>query len=390
MKSLVRIWIVCLGFLLGCRDPFEPPAIRDFDELIVIDANVNGTSGEALVTLSISKALSSEDATAYISGADVYLQSEGGAIYDLSFQGYGTYRADNVFLEYGDRIKLHVVTGENGRYESEYEEFIETPEIDSVTFNTDSEGVQFYVSTHNTDNSSQYYKWEYFETWVFSSAFDSYYIYDTYPNGDLILSSVRKRDPLQLDSMRFCFRDNISTKILLGSSENLTENIISENELFYSSYAKGKFKYRYSVLIKQNALTKRAYDYWSILGSNTEDIGSIFDKQPSNFESNIVNVSNPEDAVLGYFSVFSETEKRIFIDPSEVPDHETSETLSDLCGVPEILLKWDPQVGYSPLSADINGRYIVIEYTDEASVSSAKCCDCRLTGYKEVPEFWEE
>lgn len=389
MKHHIYILILCLGALLGCRDPFEPPAIRDFDELIVIDANVNGTTGQSSVVLSISKALNSEDATAYISGADVYLQSAGGAVYDLPYQGNGTYGANNVYLDYGDKIKLHVVTSENGRYESEYEEFIETPEIDSVTFDADSEGVQFYVSTHNTDNSSLYYKWEYFETWVFRSAFDSNYIYDTYPNGNLILSSIRKRNALQIDSMRFCFRDNISTKILLGTSENLSENIISENELFYSSHAQGRFKYRYSVLVKQNALTKRAFDYWSILGSNTEDVGSIFDKQPSNFESNIVNANNADEAVLGYFSVFSETEKRIFIDPSEIPEHETSETLGDLCN-PEVLRKWEPDIGYSPLSAEINGRYIVIEFADEASVSSAKCCDCRLTGYKEVPDFWEE
>jgi len=388
MKHQIYILLLCIGSLWGCRDPFNPPEIQNFNELIVIEANVNGTTGEASVVLSISKPLDSEDATLYISGADVYLQSEAGANYYLTFQGDGKYIASNVYLDYGDEIQLYVAVG-NRQYMSEYEEFIKTPEIDSVTFNADTDGVQVFVSTHDLENQTLYYKWDYFETWIFSAAFTSSFVYDTYPNGDLILSSISGRSRSQIDSMQFCFKDHASTQIILGTSENLSQDIISENELLFSSHAEGKFKYRYSVLVKQNALTKRSYDYWSLLRSNTEDLGSIFDKQPSNFDSNIRNISSPDEGVLGYFSVFSETQKRIFIDAADVPEHETSETLSDLCTA-ELLAYFDPIIGYSPLSAEINSRYIVTVYDSSGLVSSPICCDCRFTGYYETPDFWEE
>ena len=42
------------------------------------------------------------------------------------------------------------------------------------------------------------------------------------------------------------------------------------------------------------------------------------------------------------------------------------------------------------VSEQINGRYILVEKEESAIVAGAKCCDCRLTGYYETPEFWEE
>lgn len=388
MKQQVYILIFLLCSLLGCKDPYNPPEIRNFDELIVIDANVNGTTGQASVVLSKSKPLNATDTTIYISGAEVYLQSEGGVIYDLPSQDYGKYGADNVFLEYGDKIQLKVMINDERQYESEYEEFIKTPKIDSVTFEANDEGVQFFVSTHDPDNSSIYYKWEYFETWIFKSAFESGYVYETNSLGNLILGSITRRDPFEKDSMQFCFKDHLSTQIMLGTSENLSEDIISRKKLFYNSYADGRFKYKYSVLVKQNALTQRSYNYWSILNSNTEELGGIFDKQPSNFDSNIINVINPDEGVLGYFSVYSETEERIFIRSFDTPAHETSEALDDLC-TDELLLVWDSELGYSPLSEDINYRYIVDSSDTASTVATDVCCDCRLSGYFETPDFWE-
>ena len=388
MKQPAYLLILLLGSFLGCRDPYEPLEITEFGELVVIDANVNGTTGEANVVLTASRSLNGEDTLSYISGADVYLQTEAGVVYDLRFSQNGTYSADNVVLQYGDRIRLQVTVSENRQYVSDFEEYIRTPEIDSVTYQADADGVKIFVSTHDPNNNTLYYKWDYFETWIFSAAYESAHVYETNAIGDLILGSISSRNSAELDSMGFCFKDYASKQIVVGTSENLGEDIISNRKVFDASYAEGKFQYRYSVLVKQNALTKRSFDYWTNLSAITEGLGGIFDTQPANVESNIKNSVNPNEAILGYLNVFSETEKRIFIDSSDVPEHETSETLSDIC-TSQDLLKWDPQVGISPLATQINGRYILVEKEESAIVANAKCCDCRLTGYYETPEFWD-
>ena len=389
MRHPGYILILLLGFYLGCVDPYEPEEITNFGDLVVIDANVNGTTGEASVVLTTTRSLNGEDTIRYISGADVYLQTETGEIYDLRFSRDGTYLADNVILQFGDKIRLHVSVNENRQYVSDFEEYIRTPEIDSVTYRTDADGVKIFVSTHDPNNNTFYYKWDYFETWIFRAAYESLHIYETTADGNLILSSIANRNPAELDSMRFCFRDYVSKQIIVGTSENLGQDIISSRNLFDASYAEGKFKYRYSVLVKQNALTKRSFEYWTNLSAITEGLGGFFDTQPANFDSNIRSSVNPDEVVLGYLNVFSETEKRIFIDATDVQEHETSQTLSDICGT-EDLPKFDPQVGNSPLAEQIQGRYILVEKEESAIVATAKCSDCRLTGYYETPEFWED
>jgi hypothetical protein len=378
-----------LGFYVGCVDPYEPEEITEFGELVVIDANVNGTTGEASVVLTTSRSLNGEDTLEYISGADVYLQTEAGLVYNLPFSQDGTYSADNVLLQFGDKIRLHVNVSETRQYVSDFEEYLRTPEIDSVTYRADADGVKIFVSTHDANNNTFYYKWDYLETWIFSAAYQSLHVYETNATGNLILSSITNRQPAELDSMRFCFKDYASKQIIVGTSENLGQDIISNRNIFDASYAEGKFQYRYSVLVRQNALTKRSFEYWTNLSATTEGLGGFFDTQPANFESNIKNSLNPGEIVLGYFNVFSETEKRIFIDATDVPEHETSETLNDICGT-EDLLKFDPQVGNSPLAEQINGRYILVEKEASAVVATAECSDCRLTGYYETPEFWED
>jgi len=387
MRHAIFILILLLGCFLGCRDPYEPPEITEFGELVVIDANVNGTTGEASVVLSTSRSLNGEDTLQYISGADVYLQTEAGTIFNLSFAQNGTYRSDNIELQYGDKVRLHVNVSENRQYVSDFEEYIRTPEIDSVSYRAVEDGVEIMVSTHDPNNNTLYYKWDYFETWIFRAAYESLHTYETNAIGNLILSSIANRNPAELDSMRFCFKDFVSRQIIVGTSENLAEDRISNRKLFDASFAAGKFLYRYSVLVKQNALTKKSFDYWTNLSAITEGLGGIFDVQPANVESNIKSSVNPEEVVLGYLNVFSETEKRIFIDAADVPEHQTSETLSDIC-ISEELLKFDPPI--FPLSEQIQGRYLLVETEESGIVATAECSDCRLTGYYETPEFWED
>ena len=389
MKHHRFLLILSLGFYLGCVDPYEPEEIINFGELVVIDANVNGTTGEASVVLTTTRSLNREDTLNFISGAEVYLQTEANQIYHLQFTDSGTYIADNVILQFGEKIRLQVNVGNSRQYVSDFEEYVRTPEIDSVTYRADAEGVEIFVSTHDPNNNTLYYKWDYVETWIFKAAYESRHVYETAPNGNLILGTISNRNPAEIDSMQFCFKDYLSKQIIVGTSENLSEDIISSRNLFDASYEAGKFQYRYSVQVKQNALSKRSYEYWTNLSAITEGLGGFFDTQPANFESNIKNDLNPDEDVLGYFSVFSETEKRLFIDASEVPEHVTSRTLTDLCTTEE-LLERDPDTGGSPLSEQINGRYILVEKEESAIVSGPKCCDCRLTGYFERPEFWED
>ena len=74
---------------------------------------------------------------------------------------------------------------------------------------------------------------------------------------------------------------------------------------------------RYSILLRQESLTKKAYEYLLLMKKNTESLGSIFDPQPSDLKGNIQCISNPDEGVIGYVTASSLSEKRIFITSSD-------------------------------------------------------------------------
>ena len=51
-----------------------------------------------------------------------------------------------------------------------------------------------------------------------------------------------------------------------------------------------------------------------------ESGGDIFEKQPFSIASNIHNINNPDEQVLGYFQVSAVNKKRIYITPSGISE----------------------------------------------------------------------
>ncbi len=56
------------------------------------------------------------------------------------------------------------------------------------------------------------------------------------------------------------------------------------------------------------------------LKNNTEQLGSIFDAQPSETGGNLHCKTDPTEQVIGFIGCSSQTQKRIFINRYELPD----------------------------------------------------------------------
>ena len=83
-----------------------------------------------------------------------------------------------------------------------------------------------------------------------------------------------------------------SNSIFIASS-HLAQGAISKAPPGYVAPSIGKLAQVYSLSVKQYALTANAYTFWNLLKTNTEQLGTIFDAQPSSSVSNIHAVSNP-------------------------------------------------------------------------------------------------
>ena len=141
---------------------------------------------------------------------------------------------------------------------------------------------------------------------------------------------------------------------------------------------------RYSLLVRQMALSKEAFWYWNELGKNLQSMGKLYDTQPSITPSNICNVDDENELVIGYFSISGASEKRIFV--KNVPDLKFHK--DPLYCAPGA---WPRFLRY--FRADYLPVYLTKGYVDGSTKSgevNKECVDCRA--YKGsphiMPEFW--
>src|SRR5690606_31048582 len=120
-------------------------------------------------------------------------------------------------------------------------------------------------------------------------------------------------------NIKYCWASANSSSILIANSERLAEDKITLMPIAYVAGNSEKLAHLYSILVKQYALTKEAYNYNEMMKKNTEKIGGIFDSQPSELKGNIICVSNPKENVIGWISAGTVTERRLFIGEEDKP-----------------------------------------------------------------------
>jgi hypothetical protein len=303
MKYHIGFLIIAIVLSQGCVEKFEAPATIANKNFLVVDGSIKSGADSTIIKLSRTRNLG--DSVSYVPELNAHLFIEKDGVIQHSFQdlGNGRYFSFVPFLDKNSKYRLRIETSGGKQYLSDEMPVMDTPPIDSVPFVVNASTVTFFVNTHDPKNNTWYYQWEYEETWEYHSKIRSEL---EYVNGEVI-----PRVPA--NNIFICYRGEKSSEILLGSSFNLAEDIIYQQRLFTIPPNSIKVSVRYSLLVKQYALTREAYTYWQNIKKTTEQLGSIFDAQPSQFRGNIHSLSDSTEPVLGYISASFIQEKRIFV-----------------------------------------------------------------------------
>lgn len=369
-----------LTMLVGCLEPYQPPAITGEVDIVVVDGFLNSTDSSATVRLSHASALSSTAPPSRELNASVNIEEDNGATYSLNETGQGNYTLNNIILDKTKKYRLHIHTQSDKEYFSDYIGLTETPEVDSITWKPDDQGITIFVNSHDTEGKARYYSWNYEETWEYTASFYSNY---KMVNGEAL---PRAQD----DRIWMCWTTKSSTEILLSSSDRLSEDVIRDFPLTFVPGNSTKISRRYSIFVEQRTLTKEAYDFWTQLKKTTENLGGLFDPLPAQVLGNIWSSSDSDEPVLGYFSGGQVSKKRLFIEFRDLPDHllrlrERAPCQED--DINSIPIADIPTTLNSVLLIDpiyVQGVGIV-GYT----TAVPRCIDCRLQGgVMKQPDFW--
>lgn len=388
MKRIRLLVVLLTSTAVGCIEQFTPDIPQSNGELVV-EGHITDQTEEYLIRLSRSRRLDEKNNIAE-TGATVKIIEDGSMTHLFQEMEGGRYvsKAGNFVGSIGSEYILDIVTADGEHYQSHPEVMLKTPDIDSVYFErerrfTDIEdlvvdGIKILVDSHDPENATRYYKWDWVETWEYKATYPNAY---SWVPGDMIFDPGH---PIVNPFPNiFCYNTDSSRQILVNSTNNLENDVVSRFEVKYVNTLGRELTSLYSLLVKQHAISENTYKYWRELRGLSESQGTLFDKQPYALQGNIGNVQNADETVLGYFEVISVKEERILITreklrdlyfPSNTCFHEKIDSVN-YWNVQDLL-----DQGYLIYGA---GGFMV-EFVD---MVPRDCADCTYHGSLEKPDY---
>ena len=371
-QNLIGLFLLFL--LAACKEEYYPKVKSSEQSALVVEGVLNSGSGPTTIKLSRTFKLDDTARLKPETAAQVRVEEKDGAafpLYDVS--GTGNYSADQLALDPATQYRLYIKTTNGNEYASDFVSVLKNPPIDSVNWRLQPDGVHIYVNTHNQENDTRYYRWEYDETWEIHSNY--------YATWKLVDGAPQKILPPE--QYYTCWRYNQFPGILLGSTTQLASDVIFEKPLIFIPINTDRLSVRYSVLVRQYALDKAGYDFFQLIKKNTESVGSIFDAQPVEITGNIHAISNTSEPVIGDITAAPVQENRIYITADQVPDWDFRLQCKTV-NVPNKRDSFPIYYGGDLLPYGANEPFITTYYS-----APPECVDCRVRGgVTEKPSFW--
>jgi len=293
--------LILTGYI-SCKKPFNANLTSTATGILTVDGPI--ISGDStFITLGRTTALNDTTQNKAELKATVSVEDDQAKLYPFTETGKGNYVLGITNFSTTRQYRLDIKTSDGKIYQSDFVLMKVAPPIDSVYFTQTSDAtVLFYANTHDPTNNTRYYRWDYKETWEYTSYYGGYmdsiaFISYVYKNGGI---NKQYSPPLFVGT---CYGSDNSNEIIVGSSAKLANDVIIGEQIGGLAGNSIKIAKIYNMQLHEYALTEAGFIYYQNLKTNTEETGSIFDAQPSVTTGNIHCISSPTDRVIGFISV---------------------------------------------------------------------------------------
>lgn len=390
--KFAQVTLVLLSVLWvhSCIEPYEFEA-ETFENALVVDGRITNEFKRHSVSLTrtfrfeeIGPAAESNARVSVVTGQQEYLFEE---------TEPGIYLSSAKFRASTDaEYQLRIETAGGKLYESEPEILTREAQIEEITATrvTNSQGetgVALQVYSNELPGEASYFRYEYEEDFKIQSPMTASYNLEMI-DGELEMVPKVKQEYI-------CYGQDTSIDINIVNTSTFSQNRIGGHVIKFLEREDPKIAHRYSMLVRQFVISQQAYAYYHTLKELSQSESLFSQNQPGLLNGNIYSVSNPDEPVIGFFSVASETSKRTFFSFEDFFDPtEGKGSLAKNCIItrPElsrlIELVEDGSLKFlEPIQAPA-------EPDDEGPgpyrVVPTRCMDCTVYGTNEIPEFWEE
>jgi len=384
-RGLLISLIAILLFPSGCVLPFEPQIVEDTSGILVVEGMIleTGTTIKLSRTVRIDSDSDGESNNGLedVHNARIRVIDDKNNVVAVAEQQFidgeinpGIYVVtDEISFAQGTKYALNIQIGYK-QYQSSFVTPVETPEIDEITWKQNADmSMDIMVSTHDSDNKIEYYRWAFEEDWEIRAWIFSDLRYDW------TTKEVVEQNLFAANNRFWCWDSDKSKTMILGTSDKLTETTIKNKVIHSFPVNNTRFSYLYSILVKQYAIDKEAFAYFENLKKNIELSGSVFAPILAEIKGNIKCLSNPDEQVIGYISVTKETKTRLFINMEKIAGEDLYN-----CGEKRAYKPYQFEDMYAAdygIEAPYeNGTYLC---------APIRCLDCtKRGGTKNKPDFW--
>lgn len=389
-----RIFLLLLIGLCshGCIEPYEFEA-ETYEDVLVLEADITDEFGVQEVLLSRSFRLGGE-APVPETGASVHITDDQNNLYLFYEAEPGKYRSREPFQAVSNRrYQLEISTPDGELYLSDPTTLAESSEMDDLyvrrtTFRGE-DGLALQVDNRNAAEDARYFRYKFEETYKITSRFSHNYDL-VYIDGQFVEVRKTKEETI-------CYNTVVSNDIILAATTSLQENSLQGFLVRFIDSDDPITSRRYSILVKQYALSPEAFAYYETLKKLSGQDNVFSQSQPGFVAGNVYNPANPQEKVVGMFNVSSLSTERIFFNYGDFygPDDDRPYFTEDCeVGSPSIT---PPPRADNLIAMLQSGRVKYIGKTEDQGedggpyrVVNAECVDCTLLGTNIEPEFWEE
>jgi hypothetical protein len=378
-KNILYLMLALVVF--SCREKFTADIKSPPTGYLIVEGNINvGTDAVTTINLSYSTPLDSIQVKPE-NNATIFIEDRQNTQYPLRIVDPGVYQSDPLQLPLDKQYRVHIITSNGSEYYSSFTDTKTSPPIDSVSWEIKNGGVEVQVTTHDDNNNSKYYQWSFDETWEYVSEF--YTVLKWEGNG---LQYRTNADP----QIRNCWSTAKSNNIIIASSAKLQQDLIFKKPVAFISFSNSdRLVKKYSILVNQSVISSDAYEYLERMRKNSEQLGSIFDAQPSQLRGNVRSRRDSGEIVVGHVGASTVTQKRIFIERQQigsVPIRTFYESciIDTVDNIPLEIRRYFEMGDNIPTEYYAQGIFIL-----GVIYSNKYCVDCRERGGTNIkPPYW--
>ena len=337
MKTANRVLFIFLAILGSCIDPLDVNIDREVN-ILIVEGSITTQPGPHFVKLSQSAKYGSifDGYIRPVSGAIVAIRDAEGRVVTLREDrgAPGVYITPDGFrATVGNSYSLLISTLQGEEYTSLPEKVVAAPELvelgvefkkTQIADNVFRSGLNVLATFNDDPGEKNFYMWKN----------NGIYKIKTYPEDYIGRDGEGNPVPAPKDCCEFCWVEEIAGDrvIRLLSDNNVNGNKVTDIAAFVEDDGL-RYYDKYLIRIAQHTLTRDAFQFFSLLKEQLSINGDIFDPPPATLRGNMINLTNPDENVIGYFRASDVSVDSLFLTIDMLTEPRPLRRVNDDCRV---------------------------------------------------------